>query len=70
MSDLMLDGNAAAGVLQEIFSVEMTTAVGTCDNCGSAGEVGAIHLYRSAGMTLRCPSCHGRPARSDRSRVA
>jgi Zn finger protein HypA/HybF involved in hydrogenase expression len=58
MSDLMLDGNAAAGVLQEIFSVEMTTAVGTCDNCGSAGEVGAIHLYRSAGMTLRCPSCH------------
>jgi Family of unknown function (DUF6510) len=57
MSELMLDGNAAAGVLQEIFAVEMTTAVGTCDNCGAAGEFGAVHLYRGAGLTLRCPSC-------------
>jgi hypothetical protein len=57
MSDLMLDGNAAAGLLQEIFAVEMTTAVGTCDNCGAAGEVGAVHLYRGAGLTLRCPTC-------------
>jgi hypothetical protein len=57
MSQLMLDGNAAAGVLQEIFSVEMTTAVGTCDNCGADGAVGAVHLYRGAGLTLRCPSC-------------
>ena len=57
MSDLMLDGNAAAGVLQEIFAAEMTTAVGVCDSCGAAGEVGAVHLYRGAGMTLRCPTC-------------
>jgi predicted RNA-binding Zn-ribbon protein involved in translation (DUF1610 family) len=57
MSDLMLDGNAAAGVLQEIFAVEMTTAVGMCDNCGAAGEVGRVQLYRGAGLALRCPSC-------------
>lgn len=57
MSELMLDGNAAAGVLQEIFAVEMTTAVGTCDNCGTAGEVGTVHLYRGAGLTLRCATC-------------
>ena len=58
MSDLMLDGNAAAGLLQEIFAVEMTTVVGTCDNCGAAGEVGTMHLYRGAGLTFRCATCH------------
>ena len=57
MGALMLDGNAAAGVLQEIFAVEMTTAVGTCDSCGAAGEVGRVQLYRRAGLILRCPSC-------------
>jgi Family of unknown function (DUF6510) len=57
MSELMLDGNAAAGVLQEIFTVEMTTAVGVCDNCGTAGEVAEAHLYRGAGLVLRCPHC-------------
>src|SRR5207245_6424474 len=31
--DLMLDGNAAAGMLQEIFGEEMTTALTTCDHC-------------------------------------
>ena len=36
----MLDGNAVAGMLREIFGSEMTTAVGTCDGCGTAGEVG------------------------------
>jgi Zn finger protein HypA/HybF involved in hydrogenase expression len=57
MDPLMLDGNAAAGVLQEIFSVEMTTAVETCAGCGSSDELGAAHLYRGAGLVLRCPSC-------------
>jgi hypothetical protein len=27
MDELMLDGNAVAGLLQEVFAVEMTTAV-------------------------------------------
>ena len=57
MSELTLDGNAAAGVLQEIFAVEMTTAVGTCDSCGTAGEVGEVRLYRGAGLALRCSHC-------------
>ncbi len=30
MDELMLDGNAVAGLLQEVFAVEMTTATGTC----------------------------------------
>jgi Family of unknown function (DUF6510) len=57
MSELMLDGNAAAGTLQEIFAAEMTTVVETCDNCGTAAEIGTLHLYKSAGLTLRCPTC-------------
>ena len=58
MDELMLDGNAVAGLLQEVFTVEMTTAIGTCGDCGAAGPVGAAHLYRGAGIVLRCPHCY------------
>jgi hypothetical protein len=57
MDELMLDGNAVAGLLQEVFAVEMTTAVGTCAACGTAGRIGAVHVYRGAGVVLRCPHC-------------
>jgi predicted RNA-binding Zn-ribbon protein involved in translation (DUF1610 family) len=57
MDELMLDGNAIAGLLQEVFAVEMTTALGTCGGCGATEAVGAIHLYRGAGVVLRCPHC-------------
>jgi hypothetical protein len=57
VDELMLDGNAIAGLLQEVFSAEMTTAIGTCGDCGTAGPVGAAHLYRGAGIVLRCPHC-------------
>ena len=57
MDALMLDGNAAGGALREVFAMEMTTAVGTCDHCGTPGVVAGMHLYRGAGLTLRCPSC-------------
>jgi len=57
MDGLMLDGNAVAGLLQEVFAVEMTTAVGTCAACGASEPVGAVHVYRGAGVVLRCPHC-------------
>jgi Zn finger protein HypA/HybF involved in hydrogenase expression len=57
MDALMLDGNAVAGLLQEVFAVEMTTAIGTCATCGAAEAVGAIHVFRGAGLVLRCPHC-------------
>ena len=57
MEELMLDGNAVAGVLQEVFAVEMTTAISTCDSCGAAEPIGALHVYRGAGIVLRCPHC-------------
>ena len=57
MDELMLDGNAVAGMLAEVFAVEMTTTTGTCGNCGQAGPVGAMHAFRGAGIVLRCPHC-------------
>jgi Family of unknown function (DUF6510) len=57
MDERMVDGNAIAGLLQEVFAVEMTTAVGTCTNCGASEAIGAVHVYRGAGVVLRCPHC-------------
>jgi hypothetical protein len=57
MDALMLDGNAVAGLLQEIFAGEMTTAIGTCNACGATDEVGALYVFRGAGIVMRCPHC-------------
>jgi uncharacterized protein DUF6510 len=57
MDAFMLDGNAIAGLLQELFGAEMTTAIETCNSCGLAEPLGAIHVYRGAGTVLRCPHC-------------
>ncbi|MGH2385713.1 MAG: DUF6510 family protein [Candidatus Limnocylindria bacterium] len=53
----MLDGNAVAGLLHEVFAVEMTTALWTCRNCGAMDAVGATHVFRGAGIVMRCPHC-------------
>jgi hypothetical protein len=53
----MVDGNAVAGLLQEVFAVEMTTAMGMCGTCGSTDPVGALHVFRGAGIVMRCPHC-------------
>ena len=53
----MLDGNAVAGLLNELFGTEMTTAVGTCAGCGASEPLGAVHVFRGAGIVLRCPHC-------------
>jgi len=53
-----LDGNAAGGVLRQIFAVEMTTAEVICANCDAVGPIGAALVYATAmGMIIRCPSC-------------
>ncbi len=55
-----LDGNAVAGMLREIFSVEMTTALGTCDHCGARDAIGTTHVYISGpGTVVRCSHCEG-----------
>jgi hypothetical protein len=57
MDEAMLDGNAVAGLLQEVFVVETTTAVATCAGCGAPSPMGATHVFRGAGFVLRCPHC-------------
>jgi hypothetical protein len=57
MDALMLDGNAVAGLLHEVFGVEMTTAIGTCGRCGAREPLGAAYVFRGAGVVLRCPHC-------------
>jgi uncharacterized protein DUF6510 len=60
MSDepFRLDGNAAAGVLEEIFTFEVTSAQSTCAGCGRTAPLGALLLYGGQmGIILRCPAC-------------
>ena len=60
MDEQRLDGNAAAGVLAEVFTFEITTARTACVHCGASGEVGAQMAYVSEiGTVVRCSSCEG-----------
>jgi hypothetical protein len=55
---LMLDGNAIAGLLQELFDTEMTLAPVECNSCGRVGEMGSLWAFmESPGYVLRCPGC-------------
>jgi hypothetical protein len=57
-SELTLDGNAAGGILREVFAVEMTSADSTCAACGSVHKVGSLQVYANApGVVVRCPGC-------------
>ena len=56
--NLRLDGNAAAGLLSEVFGPEATGAMARCGGCGTEGEVGALMVYMyGMGAVLRCPHC-------------
>lgn len=57
-SDLKLDGNSIGGLLGEIFTMEMTSALSTCAGCGKVHAVGAVDVYTNApGAVMRCPAC-------------
>jgi hypothetical protein len=53
-----LDGNAAAGILSEVFTHDMTSVQTTCASCGRTGPMGSLMLYGGqVGVVLRCPTC-------------
>ncbi len=55
---LMLDGNALAGLLHELFDVEMTIAPVECGSCRRIGKLGSLLVFaESPGYVLRCPGC-------------
>lgn len=56
--ELMLDANAAAGLLHDIFGVEMTASPTECAHCGNEGEIGALLAFtHGPGIILRCSAC-------------
>ena len=58
MDEQRLDGNAAAGILAEIFTFEITTARAACTRCGATGDIGAQMAYvTEIGTVVRCAAC-------------
>jgi DNA-directed RNA polymerase subunit RPC12/RpoP len=54
----VLDGNAIAGDLFELFGRDATTLIGSCANCGRESMVGELLVYmRGPGSVVRCPHC-------------
>jgi hypothetical protein len=57
-ASLALDGNAAAGLLGELFAFDVTTAHLTCDGCGAVSEVATARVYGGTmGAIVRCVHC-------------
>jgi len=54
---IRLDGNSIGGILESVFGRDLTEALGICGNCGAERHVGALHVYRAAGIVARCPDC-------------
>ena len=58
--DRRLDGNALAGPLLELFTVDLSGATATCSHCGASGPLGEQPLYADApALVLRCRGCSG-----------
>ena len=54
----VLDGNAIAGTLFDVFGDEMTDASGTCASCGTASPLGELKVYLGGpGTVARCHHC-------------
>src|SRR5215470_4765519 len=65
-----LDGNAAAGILSELFVRDLTAARATCANCGTIRPLGALLVYaHDMGTVMRCPGCDAVILRVARTRT-
>lgn len=59
-ADLTLDANAVAGLLREVFAIDVTAAPAQCAHCGNEGEMGTLRAFvRAPGAVLRCSACDG-----------
>lgn len=53
-----VDGNAAAGILSELFVPDLTAARAKCAGCGVTRTIGALIVYsHGMGTVVRCPGC-------------
>jgi hypothetical protein len=54
----VLDAQAAAGALSQIFCRDVTTATAICSGCGRTGAFAELRLYGGQmGFVMRCPGC-------------
>ena len=55
---MVLDANAVAGDLAELFGFEVTSVVHRCGHCGNVAAVGTLLAWtQGPGVTLRCHVC-------------
>jgi hypothetical protein len=55
---LMLDANAVAGELLELFGFDLTPMVHCCAHCGNRGAIGTLRAWtHGPGVVLRCSIC-------------
>lgn len=55
-----VDGNAAAGILSELFVPDLTVARAKCAGCGATRMIAVLHVYaHGMGTVMRCPGCGG-----------
>ncbi len=58
--DRRLDGNALAGPLLELFTIDLSAAECTCAHCGATAPLATGQLYpHGPGLVLRCHNCAG-----------
>ena len=58
ISDLMLEGNAAARFLQHIFVADITLAKIRCAACDCTNGIGSLPLYAAPmGAVMKCADC-------------
>jgi hypothetical protein len=55
---VVLDGNAAAGILSDVFAGDVTTVVGVCGGCGAVAPLAeAVVELDEAAAIVRCRGC-------------
>jgi hypothetical protein len=55
---LVLDANAVAGALEEIFGRDVTPSPTVCAHCGNRAALGTLLAFTQApGVVLRCSAC-------------
>jgi hypothetical protein len=57
-NDRSVDGNGAASAFEEIFGIDLTTAIVTCAGCHASAPFAEQRAFLGGpGTVLRCPGC-------------
>jgi hypothetical protein len=58
LTDLLLDGDPTACLVQDVFTSDITLATVRCAACGSIRGAGSLTLHAAPmGAVLRCAGC-------------